>query len=132
MQDVIKINQEDNVAVALRPIAKGETLDIAGTPVTTLEEIPQGHKVAIKPIAQGGNVIKYGFRIGIAKEDIKVGQWVHVHNIKTALGDLLTYEYEPTNPSVTETEHEPPTNCFSSTGPKRRRRSNDTFYYSNT
>lgn len=95
MQDVIKINQEDNVAVALRPIAKGETLDIAGTPVTTLEEIPQGHKVAIKPIAQGGNVIKYGFRIGIAKEDIKVGQWVHVHNIKTALGDLLTYEYEP-------------------------------------
>ena len=43
--------------------------------------------------------------IGIAKEDIKVGQWVHVHNIKTALGDLLTYEYEPTNPSVTETEH---------------------------
>ena len=105
MQDVIKINQEDNVAVALRPIAKGETLDIAGTPVTTLEEIPQGHKVAIKPIAHGGNVIKYGFRIGIAKEDIKVGQWVHVHNIKTALGDLLTYEYEPTNPSVTETEH---------------------------
>ena len=105
MQDVIKINQEDNVAVALRPIAKGETLDIAGTPVTTLEEIPQGHKVAVKPIAQGGNVIKYGFRIGVAKEDIKVGQWVHVHNIKTALGDLLTYEYEPTNPSVTETEH---------------------------
>lgn len=50
-------------------------------------------------------MIKYGFRIGIAKEDIKVGQWVHVHNIKTALGDLLTYEYEPTNPSVTETEH---------------------------
>ena len=47
MQDVIKINQEDNVAVALRPIAKGETLDIAGTPVTTLEEIPQGHKVAM-------------------------------------------------------------------------------------
>ena len=73
MQDVIKINQEDNVAVALRPIAKGETLDIAGTPVTTLEEIPQGHKVAIKPIAHGDNVIKYGFRIGIAKEDIKVG-----------------------------------------------------------
>ena len=53
MQDVIKINQEDNVAVALRPIAKGETLDIAGTPVTTLEEIPQGHKVAIKTDCPG-------------------------------------------------------------------------------
>jgi len=105
MQDVIKINLEDNVAVALRPIAKGETLDIAGTPVTTLEEIPQGHKVAVKPIKSGESVIKYGFRIGIAKEDVAVGQWIHVHNVKTALGDLLTYTYEPTSVTVEETEH---------------------------
>ena len=105
MQDVIKINLEDNVAVALRPIAKGETLDIAGTPVTTLEEIPQGHKVAVKPIKSGESVIKYGFRIGIAKEDVAVGQWIHVHNVKTALGDLLTYTYEPTGVTVEETEH---------------------------
>lgn len=105
MQDVIKINQEDNVAVALRPIAKGETLDIAGTLVTTLEEIPQGHKVAVKPIGSGESVIKYGFRIGNAKEDVQVGQWIHVHNLKTALGDLLTYTYEPTDVTVKETEH---------------------------
>ena len=59
MQDVIRINQEDNVAVALRPIAKGETLEIGGTQVTALEEIPQGHKIALQPIAKGGVVIKY-------------------------------------------------------------------------
>ncbi len=51
--------------------------------------------MAICDIPQGGDVIKYGFRIGNAKENIKAGQWVHVHNIKTALGDLLTYTYEP-------------------------------------
>ncbi len=105
MQDVIRIHQEDNVAVALRPLKKGETIDIAGASITTLEEIPQGHKVAIKPVKNGENIIKYGFRIGYAKEDIQVGQWIHVHNLKTALGDLLTYDYEPTNPSVKETEH---------------------------
>ena len=102
MQDVIKINQEDNVAVALRPIAKGDTLEIGGISVTTLEEIPQGHKVALAPVEEDGEVVKYGFRIGFAKEAIAKGQWVHVHNLKTALGDLLTYEYEPTNPSVAE------------------------------
>ena len=44
MQDIIRINQADNVAVALRPIAKGETLSIGGNDVTAAEDIPQGHK----------------------------------------------------------------------------------------
>ena len=105
MQDVIKINQEDNVAVALRPVAKGETIVAGDFSVTTLEEIPQGHKVALKPIKAGGEVVKYGFRIGFAKEDIETGAWVHVHNLKTALGDLLSYQDEPTNASVKESEH---------------------------
>lgn len=105
MQDMIRINQEDNAAVALRPIAKGENLDISGTLVTTLEEIPQGHKVALKPIKCGEEVIKYGCRIGYAKEDIKTGQWIHVHNVKTALGDVLTYEYNPDSQGIPETEH---------------------------
>ncbi len=105
MQDVIRINQEDNVVVALRPIAEGETLDVGGFCVTAAEEIPQGHKMAIKPISAGEKVIKYGFCIGNAKEDIQTGQWIHVHNVKTALGDLLNYTYEPTGVSVAETEH---------------------------
>lgn len=105
MQDIVKINQNDNVAVALRPIAGGETLDVAGIMVTTVEEIPQGHKFALRPIKAGEDVIKYGFRIGHAKEDIATGQWVHVHNLKTALGDLLTYTYEPVASGVEETEH---------------------------
>lgn len=102
MQDIIKINQEDNVAVALRPIAKGETLTVGDVSVTVLEEIPQGHKVALRPVKAGEKVVKYGFCIGFAKEDIEAGGWVHVHNLKTALGDLLTYEYEPVGGTLEE------------------------------
>ena len=65
MQDFIKINKDDNVAVALKPIAKGTTLNVAGTEVTTIEDIPQGHKFVIKPIKKGDAVIKYGLRRGI-------------------------------------------------------------------
>ena len=95
MQDFIKINKDDNVAVALKPIAKGTTVNVAGTEVTTIEDIPQGHKFVIKPIKKGDAVIKYGFRIGYAQADIEVGGWVHTHNLKTALGELLEYTYNP-------------------------------------
>ena len=95
MQDFIKINKDDNVAVALKPIAKGTTLNVAGIDVTTVEDIPQGHKFVIKAIKNGDPVIKYGFRIGFAQADIPVGAWVHTHNLKTGLGELLEYTYEP-------------------------------------
>ena len=95
MQDFIKINKDDNVAVALKPIAKGTTVNVAGTDVTTLEDVPQGHKFAIKPIKKGDAVIKYGFRIGYAQADVEVGGWIHTHNLSTALGELLDYTYNP-------------------------------------
>ena len=63
--------------------------------VTVREVIPAGHKMAICDIPAGGEVIKYGYRIGNAVEDIKAGDWIHTHNLKTALGDLLEYSYEP-------------------------------------
>ena len=95
MQDFIKINKDDNVAVALKPIAKATTVDVAGSSVKMLEDIPQGHKFAIKPIKKGDAVIKYGFRIGYAQADVEVGGWIHTHNLKTALGELLDYTYNP-------------------------------------
>ena len=105
MQDIVKINQQDNVAVALRPLTKGETLDVAGEKTELAEDIPQGHKFALRDIKAGEEIIKYGFRIGYAKEDIGKGHWVHVHNLKTALGDILSYTYEPKNQDVAPTEH---------------------------
>ena len=105
MQDFIRINESDNVAVALRPIARGEALTVGDYHITTQEDIPQGHKFALKPIGTGSEIIKYGFRIGYAKTDIPAGGWVHVHNIKTALGDLISYEYHPAVSELKETAH---------------------------
>lgn len=104
MQEIIKINENDNVAVALKPIAKGTSLDVNGVQVVTVEDIPQGHKFALRPIKAGEPVIKYGFRIGFAKEDINTGAWIHVHNVKTALGEVLDYTYNPTGVDVEPTE----------------------------
>ncbi len=106
MQDFIKINKDDNVAVALKPIAKGTTVNVAGTQVTMLEDIPQGHKFAIKPVRKGDAVIKYGFRIGFAQADVEVGGWIHTHNLKTGLGELLTYTYNPEGHSDVEPTEE--------------------------
>ena len=105
MLDFIKINREDKVAVALRPMEKGETLNVDGVQVTLLEDTPQAHKFALQDIKAGEPVIKYGLRIGFAKEDIAKGAWIHVHNIRTALGEKLEYKYEPDIPVVEPTAH---------------------------
>lgn len=94
MKEFIKIHQEDMVAVALMPLAAGRVLDVEGQSVTLLEDIPQGHKFALVSISEGMPVIKYGCSIGVAKEEIPAGSWVHVHNVKTGLGDLLSYTYD--------------------------------------
>ncbi len=96
MDSFIRINEKDKVIVALQALPAGTTVDVCeGLSVTALEEIPAGHKMALCDIAEGEHIIKYGFSIGIAKENIKAGSWIHTHNIKTGLGDLLEYSYEP-------------------------------------
>ncbi|MGN0167348.1 MAG: UxaA family hydrolase [Acetatifactor sp.] len=108
MQNFLKINDNDNVVVALNPIPAGESLQVEvqgeTKAITALEEIPAGHKMAICDIPEGGDVIKYGYRIGNAKEAIKAGAWIHTHNVKTALGDLLEYSYEPVEVEEVKTE----------------------------
>ncbi|MDE6942022.1 MAG: altronate dehydratase family protein, partial [Lachnospiraceae bacterium] len=63
--------------------------------VTTVMEIPAGHKFALADLAEGVPVIKYGFSIGNTTAAVKKGEWIHTHNLKTGLGDLLEYSYEP-------------------------------------
>lgn len=92
--ELIRINPSDNVAVALSDIAAGSVKNIDGVEVTFLDEVKRGHKVALFDITAGSPVIKYGFSIGNAKEDIKKGSWVHTHNLKTGLGELLEYTYD--------------------------------------
>lgn len=95
MKEFIKINECDNVIIALRDYKKDEVIDLEDEKITLLEDINRGHKIAIKNINKGENVVKYGLPIGYALEDIKVGNWVHTHNTKTNLKDLNTYSYTP-------------------------------------
>ena len=64
-------------------------------PKDNVEIRDDGHKYALRDIAEGENVIKYGMPIGHATKPIAKGEHVHVHNVKTNLGEVLEYKYEP-------------------------------------
>ena len=104
MKTFIKIHPSDLVAVALTPLSAGTKIQAGEQAVTLLEDIPQGHKFALVPIPAGSPVVKYGAPIGVAKEDIPAGGWVHIHNIRTGLGDVLDYAYEPDNAPLVPTD----------------------------
>lgn len=104
MKQYIRIHPDDNVAVALSPLSKGSSVEIDDISLVLLEDIPQGHKFALIPIEESTPVIKYGYPIGNASTTIAAGSWVHTHNIKTGLGDLLTYSYNKTDCVITPTE----------------------------
>ena len=95
----IKINRADSVFVCLRPMKKGETVEIDGKSIELRQDTPAGHKVLINDVSKGADIIKYGYPIGHAKEDLKAGQWVNENNLKTNLAGTLEYTYHP----VTET-----------------------------
>lgn len=94
---ILKINAADNVVVCLRNISKGETLHVDDHELTPLQDTPAGHKLLTQDISAGQDVIKYGYPIGHALADMKAGQWVNEHNLKTNLSGTLSYEYHPQN-----------------------------------
>ncbi len=71
--DTVRINEKDNVCVNLST----------------------GHKIALCDIEKGSDIVKYGYPIGYATENINKGDNVHSHNMKTKLGDILSYVYKP-------------------------------------
>lgn len=95
MMTVFQINEKDNVAVAVSSVAAGETIAAGAASCRASADIPAGHKIALRPIAKGQDVIKYGFPIGTATQDIAAGDWVHTHNVQSKLGGVLQYTYEP-------------------------------------
>ena len=114
MTKLIRITPEDNVAVAITSVSRGTQFLICenGTIrdcvskgeknnsqekyqlLTACDDIPQGHKIAVSSINKGEQVIKYGFSIGHATEDVEAGSWVHSHNMATNLTGEEDYCYE--------------------------------------
>lgn len=82
--NILIIHPRDNVAVALRTLGVGELAvakEIEG--FRALEEIPASHKIAIRDISQGEEIIKYGEIVAVSTRDIKKGEWVHTHNLES-------------------------------------------------
>lgn len=91
----IRINQDDNVVVCLDDIHCGDILDIEGQKITVLQDTPHGHKLAIKDLKTGENVIKYGYPIGHVCRDVKAGEWINENVVKTNLSGIIDYQYQP-------------------------------------
>lgn len=108
MVNVLRVHEEDNVVIAVSLLPQGTTVEDQGQQITLLSDIPMGHKIATKNIKAGENVIRYGNPIGHAVEDIQVGQYVHTHNVKTNLSDVVEYQYQPNLKSI-KVEGESPT-----------------------
>jgi len=85
MSKFIIIKSSDNCATSLEDIHEGAEIEITpGLSIKINNDIPLGHKFALKDIKRGQHVIKYDQVIGVATVDITVGDWIHTHNIKSA------------------------------------------------
>lgn len=99
-QTFIKINPADSVVVCLQAMPKGETISVDGKTVTLNQDTPAGHKVLINDVSEGTDIIKYGYPIGHAMQDLKAGDWVNENNLKTNLAGTLEYTYTPVDETL--------------------------------
>ena len=91
----LKINPADNVVVAITDLKAGEIISDEGADVVLKEDVPAGHKVTLKNLAESENVIKYGYPIGHVRQDVEAGKWINENQIQTNLSGLLEYTYNP-------------------------------------
>lgn len=83
LNDLLLLHADDNIAVARRDLPKGLVTRIGGCEIVLERDTPTGHKVAIRPIADGEKIVKYRTPIGSARVAIGPGEYVHVHNLKS-------------------------------------------------
>ena len=91
----LRINPADSVVVCLAEKKKGEIISVDGQEIVLNQDTPAGHKVLIKDVGEGENIIKYGYPIGHARQALKAGDWVNENNLKTNLSGTLEYKYQP-------------------------------------
>ena len=89
----VRVHPDDDVAVAVRPQAAGTEIVVEGARVTLAEDVPAGHKFALRALAAGESVMKYGLPIGAVTEAVEPGTWLHAHNLRTRLSGTLEYRW---------------------------------------
>ena len=95
--DYIRINPADNVAVALADLK-------AGTLVEGITLKTDMHKITLKPLKEGDDVIKYGYPIGHVTHSVEAGEWIDHNCVKTNLEGLLDYSYDPAKVEIAPAE----------------------------
>jgi altronate hydrolase len=93
--ETLRVSPADHVATAMRDLPEGLELTVDGIALTLKNDIPKGHKLAVLPVKAGQPVLKFGFAIGTATQDIAAGEHVHVHNLATGLSGVEDYSYQP-------------------------------------
>lgn len=94
MEQFIKINPIDNVVIALKDFSAGESINVDGIAIIINEDVPRGHKISLRVIKQGEDIVKYGAPIGHALNNITAGSHIHVHNLKTNLAGTIKYCFD--------------------------------------
>jgi altronate hydrolase len=100
MKPALVISAQDNVATALEPLDRGMTITAGTVTVAVVDPIPRGHKIALRAIARGDAVVKYGSPIGTASSDIAPGAHVHTHNVVSTRGRGDLYSAHPESDPV--------------------------------
>ncbi len=83
---VVLLHPDDNICIATQTIPSGVIVEVGGERITVAEVVRLGHKIAIRPLAKGQPVRKYGQIIGFTTEPVRTGEWVHCHNV--SLGEF--------------------------------------------
>lgn len=89
----IKLYPKDNVVLATVDFKKGDEIVIEGEKIVLQSDVPNAHKIAIRDFKKGDEIIKYENVIGTATQDIKKGEWVHMHNVQSLIGEERNYQY---------------------------------------
>ena len=89
----IKLYPKDNVVLATIDFKEGDEIVVDGEKITLMDDIPNAHKIAICDLKKGEEIIKYENVIGVASQEIKKGEWVHMHNIQSLIGEERNYNY---------------------------------------
>ncbi len=86
MNAYVHASKKDNLVTCVKPLSKGDRILVEGSWIEVKDDIPIYHKLAIAEIKKGEPVYKYGEVMGLASQDIHVGEWAHVHNIESTRG----------------------------------------------
>jgi len=98
MKKAIQLDDRDNVATVTDDVSKGEQVEVLGPmgevilDAKPVEDVMFGHKLALRRLGKGDEIVKYGEVIGVASKQIAVGEWVHTHNVES--GRLPTSRME--------------------------------------